>query len=399
MSGKELANNTHNASVFITEELLRSGNGSSVQDPGNTGTRVGSQDLASLRKRFKFLEEFSDEFVRNTPFNVLLKAEVANNKLRDQYKGKEVMNVLASNRDNLGTMFINVAEGKDNRWDSLHSARFLPGAGCQATKIWLRAREVMGSEGHTPIATYDMGSVGLAGYVTPRGWAELHDVGSPNLALRLFSINNCGKRACTKTTSSGEDSVLAEIEEIGEFKLAVRVLREAMGFVHPWNKSISALEGFLHQTNYCATDLEGLEKTATLLTQFVDYVLDENANRWKGQEAFLTTGQLRAVWDAFFGARPQSMLSRSKASSYKAPYKAPSSQQQPQQSSLPFVAPRHYFFDDICVMWNLGKCTKPAADCKTKKGTVLRHVCNYRADPKNASDICLKNHAATYFHK
>ena len=156
---------------------------------------------------------------------------------------------------------------------------------------------------------------------------------------------------------------------------------------------MSAIEGFFNQNNYCAKDMAGLEKQALILTQFVDYVLVANANKWNGQEPFLTTGDLMGVWDCFYGARPQSMLAKATSTSQKS---QPNKQQQ-QQSS--YKMPSSYFSDDICVMWNLGRCLKASGACTTKKGTPLRHVCNYRSDPRNPSQICQQNHAATYFHK
>ena len=57
------------------------------------------------------------------------------------------------------------------------------------------------------------------------------------------------------------------------------------------------------------------------------------------------------------------------------------------------------FFDDICVMWNLGKCIKAPGACTTAKGKKLRHVCNYRPNPATPGTYCGKNHVAYQFHK
>ena len=100
--------------------------------------------------------------------------------------------------------------------------------------------------------------------------------------------------------------------EMGKLKCALRVLREAMVFVHPWNKSVSAIEGFLIQNQYCTSDLEGLEKQAQILSQLIDYCLRENSNRWRGHEAFLTVSKLKGTWSSFFGARPQALLAKAR---------------------------------------------------------------------------------------
>jgi hypothetical protein len=73
---------------------------------------------------------------------------------------------------------------------------------------------------------------------------NIHNPASTKLSVKQFNINNCGSRAASKKDSGLEDDAL----ELGEFKLAVLVLRTAMAFVMPWNFSVMALEGFLLQT-------------------------------------------------------------------------------------------------------------------------------------------------------
>jgi hypothetical protein len=212
---------------------------------------------------------------------------------------------LANNREELSETFTKVEQGVDNRWDKLHEARFLPGACGTATSIWLKAREAIGLTGHIPVATYDMASVGLGGFVSKKGWVELHDVGSDNISLKMFNINGCGNKVSTKSEVSDE---FKEVADLGEFKLALRVAREALSLVHPWNKSLSALEGFMFQTDYCKSDLTGVEKPALVLTQFSDYIMGVNADRWRAFQPFVTTGELKGVWDSFWGAKPESKI-------------------------------------------------------------------------------------------
>lgn len=352
---------------------------------------MSDQDVAILRKKFKFLAEFSDHFIRTTPYEALLKTETTAIKISDHEKNRAASTRLSSNRDSLSSTFTDVLAGRDNRWDCLHAARFLPGAGCLASKSWLRAREVMGATGHTPISTYDMNSVGLGGFVSKRGWIELHDVGSDNLSLKLFNINGCGNKV--SISSDKVEGEFKEISELGEFKLALRAAREALSFVHPWNKSISALEGFFLQTNFCHTDLQGVEKQAVILSQFSDYIFGENADRWRGHESFMTTGQLKAAWDSFYGAKPASSLQKAKTSNNWAGNR----KQGNQQGNHPFFNNQSHKFDDICHMYNYGKCVKPAGTCTTRSGIPLRHVCNFKPDPAKP-DICGKNHPASLNH-
>ena len=409
MTSSELNTTTTAAYMHIQEEQSRQQH---IQDPGSRWAGLDSSNLDSLKKRHAFLNEYSDEVLATTPLETLLKLETTSIKLHNMEKGNNVDEKLAANRDNLENNNIKVNEGVDNMWSALHPARFLPGAGCSAVKMWLKAREVLDGSKIPAISIYDMASIGLAGYVTPKGWSVIHDPGNSNLQLKLFSINNCGQRTSSKSGEYGDEE-LQDVAEIGELKCALRVMREAMAFVSPWNKSVAAIEGFLIQNHFCSSDLDGLEKQAQILSQFIDYCLRENSNRWRGHEAFLTVAELKGTWSSFFGARPQALLAKAKK-----PYK---------QERFGFKQNDNYrgndyrsndfrsndfrsndgwqkmnpmlFFDDICVMWNLGKCVKPPGTCATKKGRLLKHICNFRPDPANPQTYCGALHPCFSFHK
>lgn len=374
----ELAHNTGMHSGLITDP---NSNNQLFLDPNF---------LSCLRKRHAFLGEYSEAVLAGTPLEVLLKLESTSIKLKNLEKSKDSEDRLASNREALASASVRIEGGEDNRWDKLHESRFLPGAACSAAKLWLRGREVVKKSEHPALSVYDMASVGLAGHVTPKGWLCLSDPGDSSISINLFSIVNCGK----KTTSKHEsEDLYQEVEELGELKIAVRVLREALSFVHPWNKSVSVMEGFLLQCNWCQTDTAGLDKRATIMTQFVDYILRENSNRWRSQEPFLSSSELKGAWDSFFGSRPQSSLSKPKKSFQKDGFRKQDSKPRPAN-----WVPAAYFDDDICVMYNLGKCVKAPGVCKTSKGVGLRHICNFRPDPSQASVFCGGSHISKFYH-
>lgn len=388
-----------------------------IPDPG---IRVGLLEVGQLdvlRKRHAFLNEYPDSMLVNTPIETLLKLESTSIKLKNLERAKDAEDKLAFNREALMTTEFKVKQGVDNRWSILHEARFLPGAACSSAKLWLKAREVLGSNIQAPVSVYDMASVGLAGHVTPRGWLALGDPGNSSISINMFSINNCGKKLGGKTDGLKEDQ-LKEIVETGELRTAVRALREALSFAQPWNRSVAALEGFLLQNNFCSADLEGVDQQAAILVSFVDYVLRENSNRWRGQEAFLSISELKGTWESFYGSRPQSMLVRSKRQSQfhqKGHSKGygqfhgaslQSSQavigqvqvkQEFSQGNRPYI-PQALFWDDICVMYNVGRCVKPPGTCITKRGRPLRHICNHRADPAKPAEYCGQTHAACFNH-
>jgi len=365
-----------------------------TRDPANNNSYSMGTDLNMLKAKFPFLRDYSDSFIRDTGVTNLIKAETASRKLQDYDKNKRAEDKLYCNRELLARTTINIEAGVDNRLDVLHAARCLPGATCSAGKMWLHARTMMGNKGHAALSTYDMASIGLGGAVTAKGWVELHDPSSPNMSIKMFSMTNCA----TKSKKDNEDADFLELADLTDFKTALRVLRGAMSYVHPWNRSIEALENFLIQNNYGAADLSSVDKPATYLSQFTDYVLVENSSRWRGMEMFLNTRDLRATWADFISQRATA-INNSKKTYNNKPYI-----QQTQHNTTPTVGssrhvPTALFFDDICVMWNLGKCVKPPGTCQTRKGRILRHVCNYRPNPAKPDVACGLSHPCYTFHK
>jgi hypothetical protein len=344
-------------------------------------SQLSDADIDTLRSRFPILAELSTGFIRGLSATELLLLERASFKQRESEKLKDAEDKLASNRVNLGLSCTEVRAGQDDCWARLHDARFLAGAGCSATKLWLTAREVLGLNGHPPISTYDMQAVGLAGFVTARGWCEITNPSSPKLSVRMFNINNCAARA-SSSKSRQDDDDLIDFAEVGEFIVALRAMRSAMAFLMPWNMSVAALEGFLINTRFCKDELGGLEKQASILISFTDYVLSENANRWRNIEPFITHGKLRAVWNSFFSARPQSILARKSqaARTWKN-----------RQFKKQFL--------DVCFAWNRGQCTKAAGTCFLRMGIQLRHVCDFKEDPAEPMRVCGEAHQRMSFHK
>jgi hypothetical protein len=113
-------------------------------------SQLSDTDIDTLRARFPILAELSTGFIRGLSATELLSLERASFKQRESEKLKDAEDKLASNRVNLGLSCTEVRAGQDDRWARLHDARFLAGAGCSATKLWLTAREVLGLNGHPP---------------------------------------------------------------------------------------------------------------------------------------------------------------------------------------------------------------------------------------------------------
>ncbi len=396
MEPDELFSTARQSEALLREELAHQGQGCPDPSPSN-GSAITDSDLAAMRYKFPFLRDFSDSFIRATKPDCILKMEFTTLKIKESERSRDADDKLAANRAALGTSPKILKEGVDDRWKILDEGRFLPGAGCSAAKLWLSARSSLGLTGGAALGNYDMHSVGLGGFVSAKGWVELANPSSTKLSLRQFSLNNCSSKASNKKGDTEDES---EFSELGELQLALRTLRTAASFVSPWNMSFTAIENFLVNNRYCRDDLQGVEKQAALLCQFVDYILLENANKGRDCEPFLSSGDLKNAWQAFFSARPQSALSRKKPEqspsqrngSFKQPF------QKPQQQSFRNKIPQKLPFIDACYRWNRNQCQNPAGACTSPSGQPLRHICDQRTDPNNLTVFCGQNHKRVDFH-
>lgn len=271
-----------------------------TSDPAGSKLSLEKLGLKRLKDKFPFLMEYTDSFIMEAGVHNLIKAEKAARQLKDMERNNRAEDRLFSNREQVDSACYPVEAGSDNRLSSLHPARCLPGAVCSAGKLWLHARSILGNKGHPPLSSYDLQSIGMGGTVSAKGWVEIHDPSSSNLSIKLFSMGG------NLSSKGGKDGFIQDMEDLTEFRNSLRVLRGAMSFVHPWNHSVTALESFFHQSNFCSKDLAGSEKQVNTLVKFADYVLSENASRWRDRECFLSTRDIRGVWSDFLNQNPPS---------------------------------------------------------------------------------------------
>jgi hypothetical protein len=336
------------------------------QDPGKSDY-IGVQDLQVLKEKFPQLAEFSDTFLRSRTMDELLRIESTSLRIKDAERARETEDRLAANKMALSSKYHEVQAGRDNRWNELHPARFLPGAAATAVKQYTTARDVIGLSGPPPLGCYDMSSVGMGGFVTPKGWYELGTVGSSKLKVEYFNINNAAK---SSKAIDGEEPVM---KDVPEFELALRTLRSAAQFACPWNYSFLALENFLYSKKWCEAELKHDDNPAKTLCQFVNFVIGENASHWRDGSSFLTNSELSGYWSSFIGARPQGKAATS--AEFGGILKQSQGQQAKGQGKK-----RKYPFVDICSKWNTGNCPKAAGTGYNFRGVAMRHCCNWR-DP------------------
>ncbi len=344
-------------------------------------SRISSEDLKVMREKFPQLNDFSEQFLQSRTLEELLRIESTSLRIRDSEKARETEERLAQNKSGLASKFYDVPAGKDNRWSELHPARFLPGMACTATKQFKTAREVIGLTSPPAVACYDMTSIGMGGFVTPKGWMEIGNMASTKLRVSMFNINNAAKSSSSKTGDS-DDS--CEMKSVDEFELALRTMRCAAHFSTNWNYSFVALENFLWNRKYCKEELKFDPNPARTLCQFVDFILSENSNHWRDGESFLTTGELSAYWDNFIGARPHLKSQPSQPQSSGSNTKSSQGGQKQQKRKFPP--------SDICHKWNVGKCNKAAGTCVNFNGQALKHICNWRDLSVANSPPCGQQH-------
>jgi hypothetical protein len=352
-----------------------------MRDPDSSHSQTGIADYGSIWRLLPALKDVPNELLRSLPLSTVLQLNEALARETRNIKTMDADTKLQHNAEALAAAPATIDRGLDNRGSVLHNARFLGGAGCSAQTIWLKAREVLGTEGVPALGNYDMDAIGCGGSVTAKGWQELHNPASAGLNLKIFHMGNVGAGSmATKRLSLEEDSAaftvgdsLKEIMDLEEYKRALHTAREALGFALPWNKSISAICGYMQASNYCHKDLNGRPNKAALLTGFTNYVFSRNAQNWTNKLGFLSTNELAHVWSTWFGQQPSSALPVQKTDNRKANSKGP-------------TRPR----DDLCRRYNSAAgCPNAAADWKTTYGNKLRHLCNARL--QNGKQ-CEKNH-------
>jgi hypothetical protein len=365
---------------------------------------ISDSDMLFLRSRLPNLAGMSDLLLRVTPINTLIALNDSSHSLdqgnlttqisappsghsRDSDPGLRMAKSLELLRDNPTT----VPAAPDDRLGVLHPARFLGGAVCGSKKLWLAAREVIGLDGVTPLANYDLATVGLGGCVTNRGWIEIHNPASASVSLKLFSSSNMGSATCgTKrlTLADGDAAItvgdqLKEIAHLEEFKHAIRAACRAMSMALPWNHSFHAIDGWLHSSNYGANDLSGRPDRVPLLVDFVNYIFGLNANAWIQKEPFHSAGEIKTLWGEWFGSRPASLLTTAplgtapKGNPRRPGFGTPSSGQ---NSGTParLLALTHTPppADQVCRRYNANACPNHHTSCYTAAGVRLLHVCD-----------------------
>jgi hypothetical protein len=334
-----------------------------------------SADPLEIWRMLPALKDLPEAMLRQLPRTEIFQLNAALAREQKSQSKVQANSKLLLNAQQLEKTPVKVEAGWDDRKKVLHEARFLGGASCSAQQLWLQARSVLGPTGVVPLGNYDLDSVGCGGSVTPRGWIAIHDPSSSDLKLKLFYLPNVGSSslAAKKISVENDDGMISvgdsfkDIADMEAFRSALNTLREAMATALPWNRSVSAICGFLNNTNYCAADLNQNTKRAAILTEFVDYALSRNALNWENGQPFLSADDLSHTWATWKTRRVSSLTAAGKG-------------QKNQKEK-----------DNLCRKFNSpAGCPNSANDCKTFYGNKLRHLCSVILP---TGKKCLKDHA------
>ncbi len=240
-------------------------------DSTDDETSTAPEDL-EIWKLLPHLQNLPESWLRKLPISAVFQLNAALEK-NSKHTAKMSTNTrLVSNAQKVARTPARVEAGRDNRRDILHPARFLGGTSCSNVELWLHARRTLGDNGVVPLGNYDLDSVGCGGCVTPKAWLELHNPGSQELKLRMFHlpiVASSGLSARKVNLDSGEEALsigdlLKEIADMDSFRSALNTAREALHSALPWNRSISALVGFMNNTNFLQADLGSNIKRAAV---------------------------------------------------------------------------------------------------------------------------------------
>ena len=390
MSDKNLSENVAKATEELREQRARNPNSYSqeaavatllqMQDPGEDEDEGSSGESNSeIWRLLPHLQSVPEATLKKLPLAAIFQLS---NALAKSSKATEKMSInsrLALNAESIMKNPTHVAGGLDNRRTVLHEARFLGGACCSLTDVWLKGREVVGPKGPLPVSNYDLDAVGCGGSVTAKGWKEIHDPSSQELRIKQFYLPNvAGSSLSARKFTVGEggeelcmgDS-LKEISDLEGYRGALNAMREAMASALPWNRSVSAIVGFMSNSNFLQADLSNNPKRAAILAEFTDYILGRNGLNWENGHSFISTDEMAHIWSNWKGKRAALFTTKEKTD------KKPAKQDK--------------LRTDICKKFNFKNCPKQAdKECVSFFGAKLRHVCNKFAP---GGGICGKDHA------
>ena len=263
----------------------------------------------NIRQIHPDLADYSDEFLAVQSVAELKKMSRDTANAEAAKPGKRLENRHQANFAKARENPVTVPEGKDNRSSILHEARFLPGPAAKGVDLWTEARKIWGAQGVDAICNYDLKGLGMSGSVTAKGMEALHNPGSADISVKMFSVINAinAKAGVRTILSAGDDRFETqeswkEVSDMNELRIAFRNLRQAAFLVRPWDHSLMVLEAWFNPTFWLVDELKGF-KRATLIGEFIDHILVQNALNWSQEQPYHDLGEIQTEWNAWWGVR------------------------------------------------------------------------------------------------
>ena len=404
-----------------------------------TPAGMSSEDMRTkkiadnIRQLHPDLADYSDEFLAVQSVAELKKMARDTASAEAAKPGKRLENRHQANFAKARENPVTVAEGQDNRSSILHDARFLPGAAVKGTDLWMAARRVWGPQGVEAICNYDLKGLGMAGSVTAKGMEALHNPGSADISIKMFSVANAinAKAGVRTILSAGEDRFETqeswkEVSDMNELRTAFCNLKQAAFLVRPWDHSLVVLESWLSPTHWLNEELKGF-KRAALIGDFIDHILIQNALNWTQEHPYHDLGEVQTEWNSWWGVRKTCAPKESKTAEDK-PKGKNSHEGKSQKSSgrgggnnnssrgggrgggggggrggkqssgrviPPFIGDPNE--TNICPYYNMMQgCRNDGQNCvqmRNQKATRMYHKCNFIVkDPNGDKKICKQQH-------
>jgi len=367
------------------------------------------REAESIRQKYPQLRGLPDSYILRQTVDSLLKLEESK---EDHHRGTK--NLAEKHHKNYLKAIDNpvFSEGFDNRGDIFDPARVRPGSSVSLQRHWLEGRRVWGPDGVDAIENYDTDNLGCAGAVTSRGWEALHHPGSGEMSIKLFAVSNVGQNATGSRTVSliGEDGFVIqeswkELNDMAEFKQALRNIISCAHVVCWWNFSFKVLEVFLHNNDFFDKELAGFKKVQ-VLTNFCDYVFKKNSDNYVREAEFLDLQKLQVTWSSWWSARKAGLRGFNQDQQQHTNNHSQKSQTQGRKQD--FKKPRTDFKlipfitktpteSSICRRFSVGTCRNEPFGCSIDTNAGRRrlfHLCAAeKTDANGVKSTCLERHS------
>ena len=370
--------------------------------PVTTGPRYSNSELEEIKSLFPWTLNIPASLIQKSSLLELSSMNKANLSTSDMSR-QGLNNQLQATTRSL-SIPKHRGEHCDDSYNLLCPVRFDRFPRLSIRDLIVCAKKQFPANGLPPCDSYDLDFFGLNHCVSARGWVEVHNPGSTNMSLKMFSRFNS---STTNSSSQAKFSLLANGEAIGvgenyrdifsmsELKQSLRAYQAASFMALPWYPAPTALILFLEHHQFMVSEITGNQ--AKVLTDFCNTVFLKNTKLWNSSDPPLSVELLRNTWQHFtadnsLGSTLSSVPQEGKRSFHtqSVPGRDQNSQGKNRYSSpLPLVTSKRFnqysksplgsgdicirFNQGVCPNQNLSSCTMPSRNGGIPRP--LRHVC------------------------